>query len=174
MYHDRFTEDLAFVAGDPPPFVSGDRLAWMQQEAAALETRVRELPAFAEPAVSAIHNDLWVNNVLIDGEGQWHLLDWDGLALGDPLIDWVMLFGPTRDIPRAATEDVIRAHTPLSAAERERLAIYLRASQLDWVLDPLADWVQAAHEPEHGAQVRAANEQVHRLALEVYLTRFGP
>jgi len=172
-YDDRFSEDLAFIALDPPPFITPDLLAWMQNEASSLAAQVQRSAAFDELARSPVHNDLWVNNILVDPGGQWFLLDWDGLALGDPLIDWVMLFGPTRNAPFAATEATIRNHVPLNAAGNERLAVYLQASQLDWVIDPLADWVQAAHEPEHGAQVRAANETVYNASRRAYLSRFS-
>ena len=172
-YHDRFVEDLEFVAADPPPFVGTDRLAWLRHEVGVLEAGVRSSAAFSEPANRPVHGDMWLNNVLVDRVGHWYLLDWDGLSSSDPVIDWTMLFGPSRDRPRAAVEEVVLAHTTLSADERQRLSIYARASQLDWILDPLADWVQGAHEPEHGAQVRAANERIHREALDAYLARFG-
>jgi fructosamine-3-kinase len=172
-FHDRFTEDLEFVAADPPPFVGANRLAWLRSEIGVLEAHVRSSAAFARAADRPVHGDLWLNNVLVDRTGHWYLLDWDGLSISDPVIDWAMLFGPSRDRPRAAVEDEVLAHTTLSAEERQRLSVYARASQLDWVLDPLADWVQGGHEPEHGAQVRAANERIHKHALEVYLARFG-
>jgi fructosamine-3-kinase len=172
-YHARFIEDLEFVAASPPPFVDRDRISWLQREIDALAARVEESEAFSAPADRPVHGDLWLNNVLIDRTGRWYLLDWDGLALSDPVIDWTMLFGPTREDPCAASPDLVRSHVPLSDDEQSRLDVYLQASQLDWVLDPLADWVQSAREPEHGAVVRRANEMVYRKALATYQTRFA-
>ncbi len=173
-YHSRFTEDLAFVAADPPPFVDGDLIAWMGRQVAMLESQALTLAAFLEPADRPVHRDLWLNNIMLDPRGDWHLLDWDGLVLSDPVIDWAMLFGPTRGRPQAAREEDVLEHALLSAEQRQRLAVYAQASQLDWILDPLADWVQGGHEPEHGDQVRAGNERIHRQALEVYEARYGP
>jgi aminoglycoside phosphotransferase (APT) family kinase protein len=172
-YHDRFTEDLEFVEADPPPFVSRDRLMWLRHQVGLLEDRVRQSAAFRRPADRPVHGDLWLDNVLVDATGRWHLLDWDELAQGDPVMDWAMLFGPSRERPMAASQEVVALHASLDADQRDRLAVYARASQLDWVLDPLADWVQSGREPEHGARIRAANERIHRQALELYQSRFG-
>ena len=172
-YHDRFSEDLATVAADPPPFVDDALIAWLEGRIRDLEARARESPAFHALADRPVHGDLWLDNVLVDRDGGWYLLDWDGLSLGDPVIDWTMLFGPSRDHPKAATEDIVLTHAPLSRDERDRLAVYAEASQLDWVLDPLADWVQGGQEPEHGARVRLANERIHAQALEAYRERYG-
>jgi fructosamine-3-kinase len=172
-YHDRFEEDLEFVAANPPPFVDRDRLAWLRHQVDTIEARVQRSAAFRAAADRPVHGDLWLNNVLIDHDGRWYLLDWDGLASSDSLIDWTMLFGPTRQYPWAATEEVVLSHAALTADEQQRFSVYAQASQLDWVLDPLADWVQGGLEPEHGAQVRTANERIHREALGAYQARFG-
>lgn len=107
-YHDRFTEDLAFVAPEPPPFVDHALIGWLNDRIEALEARARELPAFQLPADRPIHGDLWLNNVWLGDDGEWHLLDWDGVCLGDPVIDWTMLFGPTRRRPYAADEERVQ------------------------------------------------------------------
>jgi fructosamine-3-kinase len=172
-YHERFSEDLAFVATDPPPFLPSGRLEWMKQEADALASRVREAASFRSPADRPIHADLWANNVLVDRDGHWYLLDWDGLRLGDTVMDWAMLFGPSREHAHAPDEDEVAACVQLSESERQRLRLYARASLLDWVIDPLADWVQAGREPQHGEQVRRANRRVHEQAFDEYRRRYG-
>jgi aminoglycoside phosphotransferase (APT) family kinase protein len=111
---------------------------------------------------------LWLNNTLVDPAGNWYLLDWDGLSLGDPVMDWSMLFGPTRAVPRETAVSLVTDRVNLTPPEKERLAVYARAALLDWIIDPLADWVQAREEPEHGEQVRAANERTHTSALQRY------
>jgi aminoglycoside phosphotransferase (APT) family kinase protein len=167
-YHARFAADLALVATEPPPFLSRRHLGWMQKEADELADRVRESDSFEHPADKPIHSDLWVNNVMVDRRGKWHMLDWDGLQLGDPVMDWAMLLGPSRDRPKALVEEEVSTHAPLGAAERQRLGFYARAGLLDWVIDPLSDWVEAANEPEHGEQIRRANQRVHEQAAAEY------
>ena len=132
-YHDRFVEDLPFVRADRPPFIQPADLDWMAGEVDRLLDIVREAEAFQEPASSATHRDLWLNNLLVTPNGSWYLLDWDELALGDPVMDWAMLFGPTRANP-GTVADVERGQVSLSPAGAERLAIYGRASLLDWVI----------------------------------------
>jgi streptomycin 6-kinase len=172
-YYDRFVEDLTFIDSDPPPFVSADLRAWLWAEAALLENTVRESLAFQELADDPVHADLWLNNTLVDSTGRWYLLDWDGLSLGDPVMDWCMLFGPARDLPREPDVNAVMSRVSLTPAQQERLPIYARAALLDWIIDPLSDWVGAAQEPEHGTQVRAANEHVHKAALERYRIVFS-
>ena len=172
-YHDRFTEDLAFVDSDSPPFVSAELRAWLWEEAALLEKTVNESLAFQELADDPVHADLWLNNTLVDSAGRWYLLDWDGLSLGDPVMDWCMLFGPARALPREPDVNAVTSRVSLTPAQQDRLPVYARAALLDWIIDPLSDWVGAADEPEHGVQVRAANERVHREALERYRIVFS-
>lgn len=172
-YHHRFTEDLAGIAASPPPFVDNRLIEWMKHRVEVLEAKARELSAFQGAADRPIHGDLWLNNVWVRVDTNWHLLDWDGLCLSDPVIDWTMLFGPTRQRPVASGVDEVLKHARLGHQERARLDVYVEASQLDWVIDPLSDWVESEHEPEHGAAVRTANEHVHRQALEAYRMRYG-
>lgn len=171
-YHDRFAADLEFVATDPPHFLPPGRLEWMNHEADALLSRVREAGAFLAPADRPIHSDLWANNVLADGAGRWYLLDWDGLRLGDAVMDWAMLFGPSREQPRALDGEEVAAYVPLPEVERQRLRLYAQASLLDWVIDPLSDWVQAGSEPEYGERMRVANRRIHEQAFAEYQRRY--
>lgn len=170
-YHRRFVEDLEFVATARPPFVSERRLEWMENEAKRLAEAIEASPAFDQPANAAVHGDLWLNNLIVGPTGLY-VLDWDGLELGDPAIDWSMLFGPTRADPciRHAADAIPALHD----SARERVPWYLRAALLDWVIDPLADWVQSWHEPFGGESIRNSNERVHGLALECYEALYGP
>ncbi len=168
--HERFVEDLAGIEAAPPPFVDDARIAWMREQAAALAERVRRQPAFAEPADAPCHGDLWANNVLLH-EGRWTLLDWDGLRLGDPVQDWAMLLGPSRTDLRPISARPWRRYAGEAASE-ERVLFYARATLLDWIIDPLADWVEAAHEGRHGILIRASNARVHESALGLYRELF--
>jgi hypothetical protein len=172
-YAARFAADLEGVESDRPPFVAPATVAWMRGEAEALEEAVASAPAFREPAAAPTHGDLWIENLLVTPGGEWFLLDWDGLALGDPALDWGMVFGPTRTDLRTAADRALPAAVTADGGVRERLPIYARASLLDWVLDPLSDWIEAREAPEHLAEVRAEKERVHRTALAAYRGRYG-
>lgn len=170
-YHERFVEDLEFIRRDRPSFRSASELDWMSGQAAELVRGVEASPAFGEPAAVPVHGDLWLDNLLVGRDGSLAILDWDELELGDPMVDWAMLFGPSRDDlePVAAEPTDL---PDLSPAELERLTLYARASLLDWVIDPLADWVQAKSEPEHGTELQKVNRRTHERALELYRGRY--
>lgn len=172
-YHERFTADLEFVTGDRPPFVSTALVEWMRGQAMALEAAVAASPAFAEPADAPAHSDLWLNNLLVTPRGEWYVLDWDDLALGDPAMEWSMLFGPSRGDLRTVMDRALPPALTADASVRERLRLYARSSLLDWMLDPLSDWIDATESPEHLAEVRPENERIHRAALEAYRARYG-
>lgn len=172
-YHRRFLEDLEYVTPHPPPFVPPPLLEWMRDEAMALEAAVSDSSAFAQAADAPMHGDLWLNNLLVSPDGAWYVLDWDDLSRGDPAMDWCMLFGPTRADLRGAMDRPLPPAVTADAAARERLAIYARASLLDWMLDPLSDWVGATEAPEHLAEVRAEKERIHRASLAAYRARYG-
>jgi aminoglycoside phosphotransferase (APT) family kinase protein len=171
-YHDRFTADLELVADTPPPFVPPSLVEWMRGQADALQAAVCTAPAFARPPDAPTHGDLWLNNLLVAPDGDWYLLDWDDLALGDPALDWCMLYGPAPGDLRTAVERDLPHAVATDEAVRERLALYARASLLDWVIDPLADWIDAAEYPDHVAEVRAEKERVHRTALAAYRAHY--
>ena len=172
-YYRRALEDMEYITPAPPPFVSAELLWWMRDETMALEAAVSAGPAFAEAADAPTHGDLWLNNLLVSPGGAWYVLDWDDLALGDPALDWCMLFGPARGDLRTAAERTLPPAITADAAVRERLALYARASLLDWVIDPLSDWIGATEAPEHLDEVRAEKERIHRTALAAYQARYG-
>lgn len=171
-YHARFIADLEFVTEERPPFVPPALVEWMRGEALALEAAVAAAPAFAEPADAPTHSDLWLNNLLVTPRGEWYVLDWDDLALGDPAMDWCMLFGPARGDLRTAADRALPPAVTADAGVRERLRLYARASLLDWIIDPLADWIDATESPEHLAEVRPEKERIHRAALDAYRARY--
>ena len=166
-YHERFVEDLKLVRAEPPPFVTKTLLAWMTEEAHDMARRVAESEAFALPADAATHRDLWLDNLLVTSDGALFILDWDEMGLGDPMMDWAMLFGPSRSRVEPAKDKDLPGRN-FSREQGERFSHYARASLLDWIIDPLADWVDAAREPEHGAAVRASNHRVFEKALACY------
>ncbi len=171
-YHERFVEDLRIVRAEPPAFVRPELLDWMDEQVDRLERAVNASVAFAGPAAVASHRDLWLDNLMVTAEGDVFILDWDEMGLGDEMMDWAMLFGPSRARVRAAHEQDL-PEIAFSPEQRERWALYARASILDWIIDPLADWVDAAREQEHGPAVRASNRRVFEEALRCYADLYG-
>jgi hypothetical protein len=47
-------------------------------------------------------------------------------------------------------------------------ALLGQATQFDWVIDPLSDWIDADTSPAHAAEVRAEKQRVHQAALGLY------
>ena len=172
-FGDRFTEDLKSVELERPPFVRKATVAFMRDEIARFEDTVRRSSAFQTPVASPVHGDLWTNNLLVTAEsdsdvGLWYLLDWDDLHVGDPVMDFAMFFGPTAcDL---AGPDCVDAVEPFlkAGAERERFALYRRASLFDWLIDSLADYLDADAAPEYATEVRAEKRRIHIEALELY------
>jgi aminoglycoside phosphotransferase (APT) family kinase protein len=168
-YHRRFVADLDAVAAAPPPFVTHERLVWMEAEALQLLRRVENARAFDVPADRPTHHDLWLNNLISQPDGRLRILDWDGLALGDPMLDWATLFGPAPGSFRVAEPADLRPGA-FSSAERERLRLLARASLLDWVIDSLADWLEVPASPRMG-ELRDKKRAAHMGALASYLAR---
>jgi aminoglycoside phosphotransferase (APT) family kinase protein len=165
----RFTSDLDEVTdAGSPPFVDADTWRWMRTETLRLIQLSAASTAFAEPVASVIHGDPWPANVIVTPD-RWYLTDWDDVAIGDPALDLaILLWQPAKD--GRPVEGFVGAR---DAAFRERFKLYARANLLDEVIDPLADWVEAAKAPEHRDEVRAAKEKVHRGALQEYRARYG-
>ena len=118
-----------------------------------------------------VHCDPWLNNLLWVSREEWYLVDWDDLRIGDPAADLAALCGPTADDLRPLKLDP-GSLPGLSEAERERLPLLGRATLLDWVIDPVADWVEADAAPELAPMVREEKERVHRAALREYEQRY--
>lgn len=163
----RFREDLAGIRAAAPPFVSDQLVRWLESEVEDLAGRVRAEPAFGEVLRSPVHGDLWLNNVLWMDRHSWWLLDWDDLRIGDPAADVASLLGPTAGDLRPL-KGVARVADRLSASQRARLPLLGKATLLDWVIDPLSDWIDADTSPAHAAEVRAEKARVHRAALDLY------
>jgi hypothetical protein len=172
-YIARFDEDLAAVAAERPPFVTDAVLSWMERETRRLERMVREAAAFAGPAVSPVHGDLQANNLLLTGSGEWYVLDWDDLDLGDPALDYTVLLWPRLRMQPAG---VWRDHPLPGAADAAlsaRMTLYLRAKLLDDVIDVLADWVEATTVPERLTEIREQKRGEHEWARALYRQWYG-
>lgn len=171
-YHDRFVQDLYAITAAPPPFVTSGVLDCLHAEVATLESRVAAAPSFEEAVSTPVHGDLWLNNILWVGPAEWSLLDWDDVHIGDPAMDLATLLGPSaRDLEPLKLQAGVAPY--LTASQRDRLPLLGRASLLDWVIDPLADWIEADDVPAVRDEVRAEKQRVHAAAWTLYRERFG-
>lgn len=169
LYIDRLDGDLLGIVQDLPPFVSLDLLSWMMGETRELEGLARDLPVFQYPASAPVHRDLWSSNILVGENGDFHVIDWDDLSLGDPALDYSILLGPLWREGALSSEAIVNLlPQQVDAGFRERFQVYLRAFLLDEVIDTLADWVEAEFVPESIQQVRAQKGQFFRESLERY------
>lgn len=151
-------------SGDRYP-VSPDVLGWMRREVSAVRRAIEEESAFDHVEAVPIHGDPWEENVLVEPSGRWFVLDWDDLALGDPALDLALSLGPlVREGRDPAPWFRDRDQDFLT-----RFALCSRAALLEEVVDPLADWVEAARFPEFLEEVRASSWTLHRRAMERYL-----
>ena len=166
-FHRRFGEDLHGIGAARPTFISVELQHWLEREVETLAGLVGSNQAFAEPITSPVHGDLWLNNVLWSDRKSWHLVDWDDLRIGDPAADIASLLGPeARDLRPLKLFDSVTGW--LTPSQRERLPLLGRATLLDWIIDPVSDWIDAGIAPAHEAEVRAEKERIHRSALDLY------
>jgi aminoglycoside phosphotransferase (APT) family kinase protein len=143
VWLERFEADLEIIEG----YVAKDVHAYLAEQVELLGGLVDPL---TDEVWSAVHGDPWHENLLIAPDRLW-LLDWEELAVGDPVLD-----------------DAILVHDALGSDPRHwpdgpTYAVARRAVLLDTVVDVAADWVENA-EP----LVRRAKEAAYRAALEAY------
>lgn len=167
VYDNRFFEDLKLIAKDLPPFVTQATFDFMVNEAEKLKNFVTKAPEFEVLTDAPIHSDIWANNLLIDKNGNWFLIDWDGLKVGDSSLDYAMLLGPSQDNWERRS-DPLEFDIRLLPESSSRIRLYHQAMLLDWVIDPLADWIEAEKHPEWADAVRTENEKNHSAALKCY------
>lgn len=166
QYHIQMCEDDLdeIERAVPLPFFGKEGAAWMRTETDALRERIMESGAFDVEVSSAIHGDLWYGNVLVDHDGWW-IIDWDDLKIGDPAHDMSLILFTTAT---SAADAASRRFDERAAGFAERFQLYARAALLTFVIDPVADWIEAASFPTVRDEVRADRENVHRWALARY------
>jgi aminoglycoside phosphotransferase (APT) family kinase protein len=161
-YIDRFTADLATIAQNPPPFISDSLLVWMSNETEHLRRRAISTQAFNAAARAPVHGDLHEGNILVTAN-EWFVVDWDDLSLGDPAVEFAVLFWPLM-------YKGLDWRTLLTADDSftERIELCLRAQLLDEVIDTVADYVEAGIVPSKQVETRLAKKLRHEEALEKY------
>lgn len=167
-YIERFTGDLEIVKTHDLPFVSGRLLEWMQQETELIRETANHVPSFQQPAMEPVHGDLSEANVLL-ASGNWFVVDWDDLTLGDSAVELAVLLWPIA-WQGGNWQDFLTAKTGKSFSQR--LELCLRAQLLDEVIDPLADYVEAQAVPSKLEAVQLAKRKRHEEALAMYTGRY--
>ena len=128
--------------------------------------------AFDVPARWPTHGDLYEGNTLLADDGVFYVLDWDDLALGDPVADYIIVLrGPARRNP-----DFDWRCLGVEATDEgfgERMRFYARASLLYVVIDGLADHLGL----DASNPLLAATSSEKRAAFEhglvLYRERYG-
>ena len=116
------------------------------------------------------HWDLWPDNVLVQADGCWWVLDWDSLAVGDEAEDLATLVWPFVHSHGTDWRDLLGGEGDGPYAVR--MELHLRAIALDYLIDVLADWAEC-DVPEWQDDVRRRKEAEHERYYEWYLSRWG-
>lgn len=135
----RLEKDLSTIrASEPTAFVDEPLIAWLHRETQELKQTARSSPAFEVQARWPTHGDLYEGNTLLTDDGRWYVFDWDDLALGDPVADYIIIL---RDSAQRRTEIDWRSFGVEATDEgfSERMRFYSRASLLYKVVDGLAE-----------------------------------
>ena len=169
-YRDQFEEDLKTIRDCRPASVTDDRLLWMERESRKVLAMATDHPAFEGTTQAACHWDLWQNNVMVAESGEWWVLDWDSLAVGDEAEDfatlvWPLLFGTNRDWREWLSK-------PETGPPSTRMDLHIQAIALDYVIDILADWAEC-DVPEWRDEVRTRKESEHHQFFDWYRSRWG-
>jgi len=169
LWIERFVSDLEALESDKkvPPFVSAETFDWMRAETSRLAAMASS-GAFDAPTVSPVHGDLHFGNVLVEPDGRWWLIDWDGLHRGDPAADLAILLTPLID--RHGSVDHLLG--PRDATFMERFALCARAVILDGAIDSLTDWADADAVPGARDAVRTEKRAMHERSLRLYRERY--
>jgi hypothetical protein len=148
VWVERFEADLDVVEG----YVAKDLHAYLAEEVEALGVLV---DALDRPVHAAVHADPWHENWLQSPDRLW-LLDWEDLAVGDPVLDLAVLL--------ADALGTDRHHWP----DEPAYAVARRALVLDAALDVAADWVEHTD-----PVVRRRKEAAHLAGVEAYRAEFS-
>ena len=135
----RLETDIKIIRDTAPPSIADDGfLKWIKDETEDLKRTVRSSAAFAVQARWPTHGDLYEGNTLLTDDGRWYVFDWDDLALGDPVADYIIVL---RKSARRDPDFDWRRYEVEATDEGfgERMRFYARASLLYEIVDGLAE-----------------------------------
>jgi aminoglycoside phosphotransferase (APT) family kinase protein len=174
-YITRFEEDLQIIRAEQHllDFVTADTLDGFDKEVEALRIMVSQLPAFLRKATDIVHNDINWQNILVDNNHDFWIIDWDDLTVfGDAAMDYSVLLWPLyKSKDWTYCRDLV-----IDLAGRavlERMEFYFRAKLLDDVIDVLADYVDAEHVPELKEIAQKRAKEIHLRAYPEYQSLYA-
>ncbi|MFD2212030.1 aminoglycoside phosphotransferase family protein [Virgibacillus halophilus] len=174
-YISRFEEDLLIIRSGRNllDFVSDESLDWFYSELQALKQMVSQLHCFQRQAADVVHNDLNWQNILVNNQNHFWIIDWDDLtAAGDAAMDYTVLLWPfyrSEEWPAWKNKMAL----VLDKEMVERMSVYFRAKLLDDVIDVLADYVEAEGFPDVKEAAQLQAKETHLCAFQTYRERYG-
>ena len=154
------------------PIVDDELLAWMEHETRELRRTAKNSAAFEVLARWPTHGDLYEGNTLLTDDGVFYVLDWDDLALGDPVADYIIVLrGPARRDP-----DFDWRCLGVEATDEgfgERMRFYARASLLYGVIDGLAEHLGLDASNPLLASTSSEKRAAFENGLVLYRERYG-
>jgi aminoglycoside phosphotransferase (APT) family kinase protein len=120
-----------------------DFSSWLDQKAPTWGAERRELyrqtqallerPESHSEMVTLVHGDYFSSNLLLEND-KLHVIDWDLLALGDPMWDLGFSIGADRNLEQKEVDAVIETYSQLCPIDAETLAWHKQCWYLFWEL----------------------------------------
>jgi len=174
-YINRFEEDLQIIRAEKHllDFVTADTLDWFDTEVEALRIMVSQHPSFQRKASDIVHNDVNWQNILVNDNNEFWIIDWDDLTVfGDAAMDYSVLLWPLyKSKDWTYCRDLVIDLAGLAILER--IEFYFRAKLLDDVIDVLADYVEAEQVPELKKMAQKRAKEIHLRAYPEYLSLYA-
>lgn len=174
-YINRFEEDLQIIRAEKHllDFVTADTLDWFDTEVEALRIMVSQHPSFQRKASDIVHNDVNWQNILVNDNNEFWIIDWDDLTVfGDAAMDYSVLLWPLyKSKDWTYCRDLVIDLAGLAILER--IEFYFRAKLLDDVIDVLADYVEAEQVLELKEMAQKRAKEIHLRAYPEYLSLYA-
>lgn len=174
VYISRFEEDLQVIRSENQllDFVSDAAINWFESEVGYLRELARRNPSFEKQATDVVHNDINWQNILMNGNNDYWIIDWDDLTgSGDAAMDYSVLLWPMYKSRKwtSLKEKMI----DLAGQETfDRMELYYRAKLFDDVIDVLADYIEAEKIPDVKKKTQKRAREIHLRAYAEYLKHY--
>ena len=166
-------KDIGIIrAAAPNAMVDDSLLAWMEHETRKLSQTVKNSTAFEVEARWPTHGDLYEGNTLLADDGALYVFDWDDLALGDPVADYIIVL---RHPARGDPDFDWRSYgvEPTDDGFGERMRFYARAALLYVVVDGLAEHLGLDASNPLLTAISREKREAFETGLALYRDRYG-
>jgi thiamine kinase-like enzyme len=133
---------------------------------------MRNSASFKVPARWPTHGDLYEGNTLVSKTGGWYVLDWDGLALGDPVADYIKVLWSVHHRAPAFDWKSLGVDVTDDGFDA-RIGFYVREALLDDLVDGLAEHVAINPLDPVLASIRNEKYEAFEGGLRLYRERYG-